>query len=58
MREIETLDRSTFCVCDRFGVVADITRLSARRWAVEDYHNGGVAYFRSRGQAVYYAMCL
>lgn len=58
MREINTVDRYTWAVCDRSGVVADVTRLSARRWAVEDYHDGGVAYFRTRSQAFQFAMCL
>ena len=59
MRDVETLDRNTFCVWDaRKGIVADVTKLSARRWAVEDYYDGGVAYFRTRGQAMHFAMCL
>lgn len=58
MREVETLDRCSWAVCDRTGVVADVIRLSARRWAVEDYNEGGVAYFRTRSQAFHFALCL
>lgn len=58
MRELETLDRCTWVVCDSKGVVADVIRLSARRWAVEDYQEGGFAYFRTRSQAFHFAMCL
>lgn len=58
MREVDTIDRYAWAVCDRSGVVADVIRLSARRWAVEDYHGGGVAYFRTRSQAFHFAMSL
>lgn len=59
MRDVETLDRDTLCVWDaRHGVVADVTKLARNRWAVEDYFDGGVAYFRTRGQAVHFAMQL
>lgn len=58
MLEIDTLDRSTWAVCDRRGVVADVYRLSATRWAVEDYAGGGISYFRTRSQAFHFAMCL
>ena len=59
MREIDTLDRSTWALWDSSkGVVADVYRLSSKRWAVEDYGEGGIAYFRTRSQAFHFAMCL
>lgn len=59
MRSIDTLDRVSWAVWDdRHGVVADITRLSARRWHVEDYDSGVCAIFKTRSQAVYFAILL
>ena len=59
MRELESLDRGTFAIWDRrLGIVADVTRLGRSRWAVEDYYAGCVAYFRTRAQAIHFAMQL
>lgn len=59
MREVDGMDRDSYAVWDRrIGVVAEITRLSHCRWAVEDYSDGVVSYFRTRRQAIHYAMLL
>lgn len=59
MRGIDTLDRQSWAIWDpRLGVVADVTRLSARRWHVEDYDSGVCAIFKTQSQAVHYAMQL
>lgn len=59
MRSLDTICRQSWAVWDtRLGVVADITRLSARRWHVEDYNSGVCAVFRTRSQAHHYAMQL
>lgn len=59
MREINTLDRQSWAVWDaRLGIVADITRLSARKWHVECYNSAVCAIFKTRSQAVHYAMQL
>lgn len=55
MRDLETLCRGEWAVCDRRGVVADIIRLSPRRWSVECYHSGVTAFFRTRSQAFHFA---
>ncbi len=55
-REIETMDRSTWAVWDaRLGIVADITKMTKKRWAVEDYYSGVVTYFKTQSQAIHYA---
>jgi hypothetical protein len=59
MRSIDGLDRISWAVWDtRLGIVADVTRLSARRWHVEDYYSGVCATFKTRSQAFHYAMLL
>lgn len=59
MRSLDTLDRYSWAVWDvRLGIVADITRLSAHKWHVEDYDSGICAVFKTRSQATHYAMQL
>lgn len=55
-REIDTLDRRSWAVWDsKLGIVADVTRLSQRRWHVEDYDSGVCSIFRTQSQAFHYA---
>lgn len=59
MHGVETLDRQSWAIWDStLGITADVIKLGRHRWAVEDYNSGIWAYFRTRSQAMHYAMQL